>query len=86
MTSLTDIGLSALGGVKQKMSLSSAPKFVIYLAVALMIAAAIVPAALTMIATAALTSVNAGVITMFQILLPLLAVVAIVLYLLPSRQ
>jgi hypothetical protein len=67
------------------MALTTAPKFVIYLAVALMIAAAILPAALTMIATAALTSVNAGVITMFQVLLPLLAIVAVVLYLLPHK-
>ncbi len=48
--------------------------------VALIVFAAIAPTALIMIATSALTSVNAAVITIVQILLPVLAVIGVVLY------
>ena len=50
---------------------------VIALAVSLIVAASIIPTALTTIATAVLTSVNAAVITVWQVVLPIIAVVAI---------
>ena len=52
---------------------------VIFLAVALYVEAAILPGALTSIATTALTSVNASVITLFQVLTPIIAIVVTVL-------
>lgn len=52
---------------------------VIFLSIALYVAAFVLPGALTAIATTALTSVNSGTITLFQTLVPLVAVVVIVL-------
>jgi type II secretory pathway component PulF len=52
---------------------------VIFLAVAIYVEAAILPGALTSIATTALTSVNTAVINLFQILTPIIAVVVTVL-------
>jgi hypothetical protein len=54
---------------------------VIFLVVALYVVAFTLPGALTAISTTALTSVNAGVITLFQQLIPLIAVVVIILVL-----
>lgn len=52
---------------------------VIFLAIGIYVAAFILPGALTAIATTALTSVNSGVITLFQTLTPLIAVVVLIL-------
>ena len=52
---------------------------IIFLAVGLYVAAFILPGALTAIATTALTSVNSGVVTLFQVLVPLISVVVIIL-------
>jgi hypothetical protein len=52
---------------------------VIFLAVGLYVAAFILPGALTAIATTALTSVNGGTVTLFQTLVPLIAIVVIIL-------
>ena len=54
---------------------------IIFLAVGLYVAAFILPGALTAIATTALTSVNPGVMTLFQVLVPLIAVVVLLLLL-----
>jgi hypothetical protein len=67
------------GGEKVMSSVEGGVTYVVGLAVALMVAAAVIPIALTSIATTALTSVNAGVITVFQVLLPLISVIAILL-------
>jgi hypothetical protein len=58
---------------------SSMIEKVILLAIGLFVLAFILPPALTAIATSALTSVNAAVITLFQVLVPIIAVVAVVL-------
>lgn len=52
---------------------------VVFLAVALYVEAAILPGALASIATTALTSVNGAVVTMFQVLTPIIAIVVTVL-------
>lgn len=52
---------------------------VIFLAVALYVEAAILPGALTSIATTALTSVNSAVVSLFQVLTPIIAIVVTVL-------
>lgn len=52
---------------------------VIFLAVALYVEVAILPSALIGFATTALTSVNAAVISLFQVLTPIIAVVVTVL-------
>jgi hypothetical protein len=52
---------------------------IILLAIAVYIVAFIVPQALTALATAALTSVNSAVITLFQVVLAVIVVLAIVL-------
>lgn len=54
---------------------------IIFLAVGIYVAAFILPGALTAIATTALTSVNAGVITLFQVLVPFITVVVLILLL-----
>ena len=54
---------------------------VIFLAITIYVLAFILPGALTAIATTALTSVNAGVVVMFQILIPLIAIVVVILLL-----
>jgi len=54
---------------------------IIFLAISIYVIAFIMPGALTAIATTALTSVNAGVITMFQILVPLISIVVVILLL-----
>lgn len=51
---------------------------IIEIAIALFVEAYIFPPALTAMATATLTSVNPGVTSLFQILTPLIAVVATV--------
>jgi hypothetical protein len=53
---------------------------IITIAIALFVSAYILPPALTAIATATLTSVNAGVTTIFQVLLPLVAVLAVAIH------
>lgn len=53
---------------------------IIELAIALFVEAFILPPALTAVATTALTSVNSAVVTLFQTLLPLIAVVVTILY------
>ncbi len=58
---------------------------VVMLAVSLFVVAVILPPALTAIATATLTSVNAAVVTMLTVLLPIIAVIAIVLGFLKTR-
>lgn len=52
---------------------------IILLAVGLFVLAFILPPALTAIATSALTSVNSAVVTLFQVLVPIIAVVAVIL-------
>ena len=54
---------------------------IVFLSVGLYVAAFILPGALTAIATTALTSVNSGVITIFQVLVPIVAVVVLILLL-----
>lgn len=54
---------------------------IVFLSVGLYVAAFILPGALTAIATEALTSVNAGVVTLFQVLVPIIAVVVLLLML-----
>ena len=55
---------------------------IIFLSIGIYVAAFILPGALTAIATTALTSVNSGVITIFQVLVPIVAVVTLILLLL----
>ncbi len=52
---------------------------IILLAVGLFVLAFILPPALTAIATTALTSVNSAVVTLFQVLVPIIAVVGVIL-------
>lgn len=52
---------------------------IILLAVGLFVLAFILPPALTAIATTALTSVNSAVVTLFQVLIPIIAVVGVIL-------
>ncbi len=52
---------------------------IIFLAVALYVEAAILPGALTSLATTALTSVNTAVISLFQTLTPIIAIVVTIL-------
>jgi hypothetical protein len=52
---------------------------IIFLAIGIYVSAFILPGALTAIATTALTSVNAGVVTLFQTLVPLIAIVVLIL-------
>lgn len=60
---------------------------VIFLVVALYVEAAILPGALTQIATTALTSVNTAVVGLFQTLTPIIAiVVTVLLYIRIVRQ
>lgn len=54
---------------------------VIFLALGVYVAAFILPGALTAIATTALTSVNSGVVTVFQVLVPFVTVVVLILLL-----
>lgn len=54
---------------------------IIFLAVGIYVAAFILPGALTAIATTALTSVNAGVQTLFQVLVPFITIVVLILLL-----
>lgn len=54
---------------------------IIFLAVGVYVAAFILPGALTAIATTALTSVNAGVVTLFQVLVPFITIVVLILLL-----
>lgn len=53
---------------------------IIELALALFVEAYVLPPALTAIATTALTSVTSSVATLFQTLLPLIAVIVTILY------
>ena len=54
---------------------------IIFLTVGLYFAAFLLPGALTAFATTALTSVNAGVITIFQVVVPFTAVATLILLL-----
>ena len=54
---------------------------IIFLTLGLYFAAFLLPGALTAIATTALTSVNAGVVTIFQVVVPFTAVATLVLLL-----
>lgn len=54
---------------------------IIFISIGLYVAAFILPGALTAIATTALTSVNGGVQTLFQVLVPIMAVVVLILLL-----
>lgn len=54
---------------------------IIFLTLGLYFAAFLLPGALTAIATTALTSVNAGVVTVFQIVVPFTAIATLVLLL-----
>lgn len=53
---------------------------IVGVAVGLLVAALLMPVALNSIANATLTNVDAAVITIFQVLLPVLAVIAIAIY------
>lgn len=53
---------------------------IIELALSLFVEAYVLPPALTAIATTALTSVSSSVVTLFQTLLPLIAVIVTILY------
>jgi hypothetical protein len=55
------------------------------IALGLIVVAAITPTALVMIANATLTGVDAAVVTIFQVALPIVAIIATVLYFLPRR-
>ncbi len=71
-------------GIKNKMNQTrkrgeSMLEKIILLAIALFVLAFILPPALTAIATAALTSVNSAVVTLFQVLVPIIAIVVVVL-------
>ncbi len=54
---------------------------IVFLAIGLYVAAFILPGALTAIATTALTSVNSGVVTIFQVLVPIVAIVTLIILL-----
>ena len=53
---------------------------IIELALALFVEAFVLPPALTAIASTALTSVNSAVVTLFQVLLPIVSVIVTVLF------
>lgn len=53
---------------------------IVELALSLFVEAYILPPALTAIATTALTSVSSSIVTLFQTLLPLIAVIVTILY------
>lgn len=57
---------------------------IIFLVVAIYVAAFTLPGALTAMATSALTSVNGGIITLFQVVVSLIAVVALILLLIAA--
>jgi len=55
------------------------PGKIVGIAIGLFVAAVIMPAALVAIANATLTGVDASVVTIFQILLPIIAVVGLIM-------
>ena len=57
---------------------------VVYLVIALFVAAILLPPALTQIYSASTTGWNSATVTVFQVLLPILAVIAIALYFIPK--
>jgi hypothetical protein len=59
---------------------------IIGIAIGLFVAAVIMPAALVAIANATLTGVDASVITIFQILLPIIAIIGLVMLFLRSTD
>jgi H+/gluconate symporter-like permease len=71
-------------GRGQNMADNGIIKFVVAIAIGLFVAAVIVPPALQQIATSNMTGVSTSVTTIFTILLPILAVVAIAIAFLPT--
>lgn len=59
---------------------------IIGIAIGLFVAAVIMPAALVAIANATLTGVDSSVITIFQILLPIIAIIGLVMLFLKSTD
>lgn len=59
---------------------------IVGIAIGLFVAAVIMPAALVAIANATLTGVDASVVTIFQILLPIIAIIGLVMLFLRSTD
>lgn len=59
---------------------------IVGIAIGLFVAAVIMPAALVAIANATLTGVDAAVVTIFQILLPIIAIIGLVMLFLKSTD
>lgn len=59
---------------------------IVGIAIGLFVAAVIMPAALVAIANATLTGVDASVVTIFQILLPIIAVIGLIMLFLRSTD
>ena len=59
---------------------------IVGIAIGLFVAAVIMPAALVAIANATLTGVDASVVTIFQILLPIIAVIGLIMLFLRSTN
>lgn len=59
---------------------------IVGIAIGLFVAAIIMPAALTAIANATLTGVDSSVITIFQVLLPIIAIIGLVMIFLKSTD
>ena len=57
---------------------------IVGIAIGLFVAAVIMPAALVAIANATLTGVDASVVTIFQVLLPIIAIIGLVMLFLKS--
>lgn len=59
---------------------------IVGIAIGLFVAAVIMPAALVAIANATLTGVDAAVVTIFQVLLPIIAIIGLVMLFLKSTD
>lgn len=59
---------------------------VVAIAIALFIVAVLLPPALNSLANATMTNVDPAVVTVLQVLLPILAVIGIALYFMPRRD
>lgn len=60
-------------------------KYVIYMAIAILLVGLLMPTALDSIANATGTNWNPAVVTVFKVLLPILAVLSVALYLMPKE-
>jgi hypothetical protein len=59
---------------------------IVGVAIGLFVAAVIMPAALVAIANATLTNVDPAIVTIFQVLLPIIAVIGIIMLFLKGRD